>query len=613
MRPLSEKTLTKRYLDAKISESENKLLHRYFLCFSFLYGCIDIKVLWDIFSKLENSISKKKFYDFTDIVQREEHEYGIYDLCDVYKGESSKKTGDKLLINKSLLYTINYKFLFVYDLNDNIDYNNGPYIPTKEELFKYDHDIFYESNEGKAFVEYISNLKTTGISTNKWTNKKSEIIDINNNQTKGKRLKDFIYITSDEQFDIDYYKKRSEELKKKYSVDTATKLLNKIENYIQINDITKSNDNIKMILDDITLLYGVDLSLDEANEFMGLYMNLINSSHRFVNFGWSAKDLIKHRGPIKGPIELRIGDNMKKMIDNGEINLDELKEACKEKDIHISFNNEISFDDLIKENEKLLKEFSKYLEGNNYDDISIDEHINRVDAYINHHLCIGTIRKAECGCSNEVFYFINDFVNEKVIPPDVLNIDLFLSSVSLFYKFMVKKNLVSKNDYDEFIKNINSDKDEMIEDYYEKNPKEIDIDEVKNLIETSNTSGDMYLNIYSKEKIFIPSDEVFGDKEEYDKVDGPNWCCLPHIKDYEIMKDFAYSIDNQNQKNILLDILHNKKAYRRFKDALYDMDLNDEYWAYYDEILYKVASIWMDENLPDINDDFDEEYDTLRS
>ena len=49
MNPLSPKTIEKRFKEAGITLNERELLHKYMLCFSNLYGCIEIGVLWNVF------------------------------------------------------------------------------------------------------------------------------------------------------------------------------------------------------------------------------------------------------------------------------------------------------------------------------------------------------------------------------------------------------------------------------------------------------------------------------------------------------------------------------------------------------------------------------------
>ena len=49
MKPLSPKTLAKKYAELGLSQDKIDLLHDYFLCFSNLYGVISVEEAWNVF------------------------------------------------------------------------------------------------------------------------------------------------------------------------------------------------------------------------------------------------------------------------------------------------------------------------------------------------------------------------------------------------------------------------------------------------------------------------------------------------------------------------------------------------------------------------------------
>ena len=60
MKPWSTKTLQNKYIKARINKDESIILHKYLLCFSNLYGCIQIQDLWDVFKQYKEKITREK-------------------------------------------------------------------------------------------------------------------------------------------------------------------------------------------------------------------------------------------------------------------------------------------------------------------------------------------------------------------------------------------------------------------------------------------------------------------------------------------------------------------------------------------------------------------------
>ncbi len=615
MNPLSPKTIEKRFKEAGITLNERELLHRYMLCFSNLYGCIEIGVLWNVFKSYKENITMNKFYDYVDIAQRMDTDFYILNLNEVYTGETSEETENKLLVNKYLVRRFELKFWYIYQLEEYKDEKFGPYIPSKEELFRFDHDVFYDNEIGRKMVSLISNLKTSGISTNKINKKEIEMIDINGNKCKGKRLADIIYFDRYEQSSIDYFKRPNEKEYqiKKASIPSAKKILNEIKNCIMIYDTDVYMNRLNYILEKINYDLGVEFTEEFLNEFMALFMELSNNSNRWNIFGWKPNMLSTMVPKHDGPIKLSIGPNMRKMIEDGEYDLGEMDKFFKDNNQNVIIDDEEKddYEKIIKKNNLYLEEFRDFLIKRNYRESIIDKHISRVVYYINHYLMHGIPKNMEDGCGLDVMSFIEDCVNRKHFPASVHNIDFYLVSISLFYECMCEKGRISKNVLKEFKKDITSFKDELVEDYYDCNPKEIDIYDVIEAIEMANGYGTAYMNIKTGEKVFIPEEESLydGDLDElYDRIDTPNWVEIPEIKDYKIMMNFASQVKDKNISNTLIGILKNKHSYRNFKNAIFDMNIEDEYYDYYDEQIYQIAEDWLDENcVNELIDDYDED------
>lgn len=90
-------------------------------------------------------------------------------------------------------------------------------------------------------------------------------------------------------------------------------------------------------------------------------------------------------------------------------------------------------------------------------------------------------------------------------------------------------------------------------------------------------------------------------KEVYDLLynDIDNYIALPNnfeIKDSDIMEEFIDTISNNNKKYQLKNCMWQKGMYRKFKDKLIEIGLENEYYKFYDEKLKEIAIEWCKEN-----------------
>ena len=83
----------------------------------------------------------------------------------------------------------------------------------------------------------------------------------------------------------------------------------------------------------------------------------------------------------------------------------------------------------------------------------------------------------------------------------------------------------------------------------------------------------------------------------YDDID--NYIALLNnfdIKDSDIMEEFIETISDSNKKYQLRNCMWQKGMYRKFKDKLIDIGLENEYYKFYDEKLKEIAIEWCKEN-----------------
>ncbi len=68
------------------------------------------------------------------------------------------------------------------------------------------------------------------------------------------------------------------------------------------------------------------------------------------------------------------------------------------------------------------------------------------------------------------------------------------------------------------------------------------------------------------------------------------------IHEYSIMERFCLSLDDPEISDTLYSLIKGSGAFRRFKDALYEYNLSDEWYKYRDSRLKEIVIEWCEEN-----------------
>ncbi|HYJ85655.1 MAG TPA: UPF0158 family protein [Pyrinomonadaceae bacterium] len=78
-----------------------------------------------------------------------------------------------------------------------------------------------------------------------------------------------------------------------------------------------------------------------------------------------------------------------------------------------------------------------------------------------------------------------------------------------------------------------------------------------------------------------------------------DWLALPTKRDfheYGIMEEFGRSLTDPRLSNTLLSAIKGSGAFRRFRSALDDLDLRQEWFGFRSAELEKIAVEWLEEN-----------------
>lgn len=68
------------------------------------------------------------------------------------------------------------------------------------------------------------------------------------------------------------------------------------------------------------------------------------------------------------------------------------------------------------------------------------------------------------------------------------------------------------------------------------------------------------------------------------------------IHEYSIMERFCLSLNDTEMHNTLYSLIKGRGAFQRFKDAIHDYDIADDWYKYRNDALKEIAIEWCQEN-----------------
>jgi len=124
-----------------------------------------------------------------------------------------------------------------------------------------------------------------------------------------------------------------------------------------------------------------------------------------------------------------------------------------------------------------------------------------------------------------------------------------------------------------------------------------------------------FLNKRTGKLITLSDDQLSQAEEDIDVGDSPEWeqeairvakevigsdhyIPLPtkfEINEYHIMEDFCYTVESEKVRDKLLNAISGRGAFRRFKDAIHFLDIQDDWYRFQNEELEKIAIEWLEE------------------
>ena len=128
----------------------------------------------------------------------------------------------------------------------------------------------------------------------------------------------------------------------------------------------------------------------------------------------------------------------------------------------------------------------------------------------------------------------------------------------------------------------------------------VKLEDIIEAMEFANMETEYYYDTQN-EKVLMLFDEMVdgGDNQELFE----DYIPLPgqyDINEYRIMEEFIYELPAGKNQDVLARTIQGRGAFRRFKDKLYDLNLEKHWYQYRDEAYEKIARQWCEKYKIDI-------------
>ena len=135
----------------------------------------------------------------------------------------------------------------------------------------------------------------------------------------------------------------------------------------------------------------------------------------------------------------------------------------------------------------------------------------------------------------------------------------------------------------------------------EKEQIKISLEVIADKLEETTDCWEQYFNIKTGEfEALSDGTYIETDLELAENIESSDdYIRLPNqydINEYNIMEQFAESLDNITQINILYNILKGKKPYRKFKDQINYLGLAEQYYSFRHSKYIEIAKEWCENN-----------------
>ncbi len=128
----------------------------------------------------------------------------------------------------------------------------------------------------------------------------------------------------------------------------------------------------------------------------------------------------------------------------------------------------------------------------------------------------------------------------------------------------------------------------------------VKLEDIIEAMEFANMETEYYYDTQN-EKVLMLFDEMVDGEDNPELFE--DYIPLPgqyDINEYRIMEEFIYELPAGNDQDVLARTIQGRGAFRRFKDKLYDLNLEKQWYQYREEAYEKIARQWSERHKIDI-------------
>jgi len=331
-KPLSEKSISRLYNEAGITEKQIVFLRRFFTACANLYGVIMAEDAWDVYRELSSKtetvrLHRKDMYAALGVLRRELVPFYVFEADEVFSEE--ERTDKYRVIALRELISPGYgKFADMYCVMDNA--GNKPFFVPPNLL---DYVTMPENKYEHELLDMLGRMKCT------LSEYEDDLGNKHQCKYKGKRLSDFSYIGNYEEFRLKRLrgeiegckgngKKAAEYEAKLNSITAAQYLVDGLKRHSSVGNVLISH-SIKYFFDNLNKM-GVSFSGEkQVNTVIQAVDNMHNNQHLWCNHGWTPRELSAQM-PSRGVPTMSFGPGIQQTFADGTMDKDEFISKLKE-------------------------------------------------------------------------------------------------------------------------------------------------------------------------------------------------------------------------------------------------------------------------------------------
>lgn len=325
-KPLSEKALQRLYKESGLEERAQGFLHDFFAACANLYGAIELRDAWDVFQQITEDkpkLRRKDLVAFSGIVRREEQTYYVFETEEVFSAEPHNELS-RLIVSKNLVRGGYGKFMWLYKVMEQA-VNYPCCVPDSFQGYASPKP----EKEETELLQFLGRLKVTA---SVWRNHAGKEYPC---EHKGKRLREFSFMNSDERFEVEYLKKRPRQ-QAAFLADCAGTEAEKIVRHLREEDdigYFSPAETIEHVTEELAEV-GVELTMKQAQELARLMMEFHNNSRHWCICGWKPVELARLRKP-QGKPTITFGPGMQGAFASGDLDREEIVRHMREMGLNV--------------------------------------------------------------------------------------------------------------------------------------------------------------------------------------------------------------------------------------------------------------------------------------